>query len=286
MDGATALALPTKLGQKLTVKKARGADLIWKSKDHNGDVWFDAQISLYDFSPIKTSDEKIAQGLGEILKNAVRLNSEFLSKWNGFKVETELEFPINWGLGSSSTLVHNVAEWADVNPFYLQFKVANGSGYDIACAGASGPVLYSLMDDNIQYSECDFDPSFKNNLYFIHLGNKADSRDAIDYYDKKVKNKKQTAIKISQITNKIYKCSKLSEFESLIDEHEDILSKALKMEKVKDKLFKSYWGSVKSLGAWGGDFALATSSRDEKSTREYFSLLGYETVLNYSDIIL
>jgi mevalonate kinase len=213
MDGATALALPTKLGQKLSVKKARGADLLWQSVDHKGDVWFDAQISLYDFKPIKCSDENIAKGITEILKNAVRLNSEFLSKWNGFKVETQLEFPINWGLGSSSSLIHNVAEWADVNPFYLQFKVANGSGYDIACAGADGPVLYSLMEDNIQYSECDYDPAYKKNIYFVYLGQKADSKDAIEFYNKSVKNKKQTAIKISQITNKIYKSTKLSEFD-------------------------------------------------------------------------
>ena len=59
MDGAKAIALPCKKGQTLEVKALRGSDLVWESFDEHGDLWFEAQISLYDFSSIRTSDEDI-----------------------------------------------------------------------------------------------------------------------------------------------------------------------------------------------------------------------------------
>ena len=37
---------------------------------------------------------------------------------NGFKVTTKLDFPKNWGLGTSSTLINNIAQWAQVDALY------------------------------------------------------------------------------------------------------------------------------------------------------------------------
>ncbi|HHB51577.1 MAG TPA: hypothetical protein ENK75_00815 [Saprospiraceae bacterium] len=147
LHGALGIAFPINKGQKMLVKNARGSDLIWEALDENGEVWFDAQISLYDFSAVKTSDPEIATRLQHILKSAVRLNSEFLSTWSGFKVETQLEFPVYWGAGSSSTLISMIADWAYINPFHLHFAVSNGSGYDIAAAKADRPILYKIKED-------------------------------------------------------------------------------------------------------------------------------------------
>jgi hypothetical protein len=63
------------------------------------------------------------------------------------------------------------------------------------------------------------------------------------------------------------------------------VGRALGYEKVKDRLFSDYWGSVKSLGAWGGDFALATSNRSPAETRAYFEGKGLATVIPYDEII-
>lgn len=65
------------------------------------------------------SAEFIAETLRDILQEAKRLNPEFLTTENGFVVKTNLTFPQNWGLGSSSTLINNIATWANVNPFTL-----------------------------------------------------------------------------------------------------------------------------------------------------------------------
>ena len=72
---------------------------------------------------------------------------------------------------------------------------------------------------------------------------------------------------------------------SLIKEHETILSTALKLKTVKELRFSDFWGQVKSLGAWGGDFVLVTSHKSLEETKKYFHDKGYHVFLNYDEII-
>ncbi len=282
-----AFAVPTKFGQTLSVKKHRSSDIHWKSYDKNGEIWFESKINLIDFTPATTTDESISTLLTKLLKSAVRLNSEFLDKWNGFKVETQLEFDRMWGLGSSSTLTHLVAHWADVEPLSLHFKANNGSGYDVACAGAENPILYQINGDDIYLENLDdFRPAFIDNLYFIHLNKKQSTSKSIDYYTKQVKGKKALAKVLTDLTEAIVECTTIKSFEKVIDEHEKVLSSALNLETIKSEHFSDYWGSIKSLGAWGGDFILATSDRDADATRAYFHDKGFETVLGLEDILI
>lgn len=286
LDGAKALGLPTKQGQKLVVKRTTSSDLIWESMDKDGKVWFESTISLFDFSPVQTSDEEISAYLQKLLKNAVRLNSEFLSQWNGFKIETQLEFPIGWGLGSSSTLIYLVAEWAEVNPLMLYFKTEDGSGYDVACAFASGPVEYLNTPDEVSYTEVDFSPSFHKNLFFVYLEKKQNSANGIKEYLKAVKNKTALVKSITKITEDIQQCKQLKEFEALLMTHEDLIASHTGFKKAGDLYFKDYWGKIKSLGAWGGDFVLATSEKSVEDTKAYFASKGYSTCIAYKDMVL
>lgn len=287
LDGAKSLGLPTKFGQSLIVKRTTSTDIIWESYDMNGKMWFAADISLFDFSAVKTNNEAISDFLQKLLKNAVRLNSEFLSQWNGFKIETKLEFPLEWGLGSSSTLIYLVAEWAEVNPLLLYFKTEEGSGYDVACAFADGPVTYVNSEDEVSYTEVDFNPKYKDNLFFVHLGKKQDSKSGIRDYLKVVKKKSALVKEITQITEDILKADKLSTFEGLIEKHESLIAEHTGFTSVQQKMFKDYNdGVIKSLGAWGGDFILATSTKGIDSVKSYFESKGLKTVLPYKDIIL
>ena len=285
LDGADALAIPTRLGQSMTIKKTRGSDLIWESLQPNGEPWFSAQISLYDFSALQTNDEQVASTLQKVLKNAVRLNPEFLDKWNGFKVETQLEFNREWGLGSSSTLIHLVAQWADVHPLELYFKTFNGSGYDVACAGSDTPIVYYNDEDEIGYTPVSFDPSFKDCLYFVYLGNKQDSELGIKEYLKVAKSRKKLAKEITRITDAIVECKDLQSFMALMDEHEQLIAQALKKTPIKDQRFSNFKGSVKSLGAWGGDFALVMSEQEETEVGEYFNDKGCDVIIPFSQMI-
>jgi len=270
----------------MSVKNSRGSDLIWIGYDKDGNKWFSSHISLYDFSAVDTTDEAVSKKLQKLLKNCVRLNSEFLSKWNGFKVETFLDFDRAWGLGSSSTLICTLANWADINPLELYFKAEEGSGYDVACGMAADAITYISSAEEVGYTPIDFEPSYRDNLYFVHLGKKQDSREGVKDYFKKVKKKKDLVAKISDITDGILEAKDLSQFETLITKHEDVIAVAMGYTKVQDLHFSDYWGATKSLGAWGGDFILATSAKSEAETKAYFNDKGFTTVLPYKDMIL
>ena len=285
LDGAHAFAIPTKYGQKMIVKNSRGSDLVWECIDKDGNSWFSSHISLYDFSAINTTDQEVSDNLQKILKNAVRLNSEFLSKWNGFKVETQLEFPIDWGLGSSSSLFSLIGDWADINALMLYFKVENGSGYDVACSGAGQPIIYVSSDEEISYTPVEFNPPFKKNLYFVHLNKKQDSRQGIKEYLKSVKKRKALVKAISTISDQMFEAKELKTFSSLMEKHEDLISEHTGFQKVKDLYFSDFWGAIKSLGAWGGDFILAASDKPETETRKYFEEKGFPTILTYDEMI-
>ncbi|MEL6987072.1 MAG: GYDIA family GHMP kinase [Bacteroidota bacterium] len=286
LQGAKGLALPTKLGQTLKVKESSGSDIVWKSYRKNGELWFDAKFDLLGIEVIKSSDEEIAKRLRKIIRSAIRNNSDFLSKWKKYTVETYMEFEPEWGLGSSSTLIYNIANWAEANPFHVFFGVENGSGYDIACAGMDQAIIYQLRDDEISYSGTEFNPSFKNQIYFVYRGAKQNSSQEVERFQENGKTDKQLLIEISNITDAMNDAKSIKEFDKLIDKHESILSKELKLPKVKEELFSDYWGSIKSLGAWGGDFVMVTSTEGDEKTKSYFNQKGLNICFKYEELIL
>jgi len=161
----------------------------------------------------------------------------------------------------------------------------HGSGYDVACSGAGTPILYFANDDEVSYTPVDFKPSFKKNLYFVHLNQKADTSIGIKEYLKAVKKKKAFVTSATEISEAMSEAKDVSTFSALMDKHEDLVAHHTGFKKVKDERFSDYHGSVKSLGAWGGDFALATSSKSATDTKAYFSGKGYNTVLSYDEMI-
>ena len=286
LDGAKALAMPVRMGQWMHVRESSGSEVVWTSHDLNGNVWFKASFDLLDFEASKTNDDSLAQSLRHILKAASRMNSDFLSKWKKYRVDTYLEFERKWGFGSSSTLISCIAQWADVNPYILLFNTLGGSGYDVACAQAEGPILYQLGKEELNISHVDWDPPFADRLYFVYLGQKMDSAEARKHYHKHRGNCNGTLNHISEISEKVASGKALGEFEKLIEEHERLISTGLKLKTVKEDLFPDYWGSVKSLGAWGGDFVMATSSKDPTTTRAYFRSKGLDTVFSMDELVL
>ncbi|MFX0558489.1 GYDIA family GHMP kinase [Maribacter sp. CXY002] len=283
LDGAKGLALPTKFGQHLKIKHSKTGILNWRSLNETNTVWFSADFQIDKLKLLSTSDEDIAQRLRTILNEAKHLNPTFLNQYNGCFVDSELTFPRVWGLGSSSTLINNIANWAKINPYQLLDATFGGSGYDIACASHNRPIVYHKNNLIPNFDEVAFKPEFLDHLFFIYLNQKKNSRDAIDAYRKLEFNKIDLVIGVNEITEQIIECTRLSDFETLLNMHENLLSKTLKIPTIKEQLFKDYTGSLKSLGAWGGDFILATGNIQKM---EYFKNKGYTTILNYTDIIL
>ncbi|MFH6603515.1 GYDIA family GHMP kinase [Maribacter algicola] len=283
LDGAKGLAVPTKFGQSLNVTEEDSAMLHWKSIDEKGNIWFEGRYELLSFAEVSSSDAKISKTLIAILRQAKGLNPKFLVEPGGLRVETKLTFSQNWGLGTSSTLINNIAQWSGVDPYALLAKTFGGSGYDIACAQNDSPVLFWLEDSRPKTKVVHYDPPFKDRLFFIHLNKKQNSREGIADYRKKHFDQIELINSLSDVSLQLLKCKKLNLFEELISKHEDLLSRALNLKPVGEKLFSDYSGAIKSLGAWGGDFILATG---DNRTPDYFKEKGYETIIPYSQMVL
>ncbi|WP_340077687.1 GYDIA family GHMP kinase [Leptobacterium sp. I13] len=305
LDGALSLAMPTSYGQSLTIEPKNNRFLYWESIDEQGKRWFEATIDLDElklniFNKVqtfqnkknnalakaitKTSDVEIAITLLKILIEAQKLNSIFLSGPEGYEITTKLTFNKDWGLGSSSTLINNIAQWATIDPYKLLQHTFSGSGYDIACAKHNTPITYQLVNKNPIVKEVRFDPLYKDRLFFVYLNKKQNSRDGIALY-KNLRGSKLPYIKaVSKITEKLLVAKTLNDFESLIEQHEQVISKMLGFPTIKKSLFPDYnYGTIKSLGAWGGDFILATGN---KNTLDYFYNKGFKTIVPYHKMFL
>lgn len=294
LDGALSLALPSKYGQTLTIKELDYPELKWTSLDHKGASWFHStmDIKLYKdadstgegyLENLKSTTDEVLKMLHKILWEAKRLNPEFLMGSKGYEVQTGLSFPRDWGLGTSSTLINNIAQWAKVDPYVLLSKTFHGSGYDIACAQHNGPLTYQLKGTQPIVKSSDFDPPFKDALFFVYLNKKQNSREGINRYKSLKFDKDTLVLQISEITRECISCVEIQKFKELMNRHELLLAEALNITPIKKHLFPDFDGTVKSLGAWGGDFILAIG---DGKTPEYFFKKGYKTVIPYEQMIL
>ena len=259
--------------------------LLWTSRDAGGKVWFEGEFELPALSYIEGNDHPTGERIQQILESICTLSPTFLLNQTCLSVETRLEFPRLWGLGSSSTLIYLFAQWAGVNPFQLLKSTFGGSGYDVAAAGLSGPFLYRNSSAP-EITPCAFHPPFADNLYFVYLGQKQNSRDGIARYRERQPVDAALIEKISRITRSLLDCPELASWDQLLREHETIVSQLLGLPRAKDLYFSDFWGEVKSLGAWGGDFVLASSDRSEEETRNYFNEKGFSVFLAYKTLVL
>ncbi|HOY42742.1 MAG TPA: GYDIA family GHMP kinase [Chitinophagales bacterium] len=279
LDGAVGLALPTKFGQSLSVEASAEKGIFWKSIDHENKVWLEVQFSE-SLEIISTSNNGIAETLQNILLKSQISNLKS-------QITTILDFPNDWGLGSSSTLISLLAQYAIIDPYELLAKTFGGSGYDIACATANSAITYQLRThDSGLTTAIDFNPTFKEHLYFVHLNQKQNSREGIQHYKNLTIDKTEYIEQISEITQKLIHANELDEFCYYLEVHENIVGNVLNLRKVKEIYFSDFPGTVKSLGAWGGDFILVASDESPEMITRYFQQKGFSTILSYKDMIL
>lgn len=285
LEGALALALPVNFGQNLYVEENNSGKIIWRALE-NGKEWFSAVFTLGNFQIEQTSDPGIAENLKKQIQALKELSTEKLASGKGFSFTTNLNYNRFWGLGSSSSLIANLAQWAEVDPYLLHWKVSKGSGYDIACALARSPVFYKLADSRPVVEEIHFNPPFAKDLYFIYLGNKVDSAVAIRKFGSEKIFDENKIDRISEISKAIVKAGNLTDFEKLIAEHEEIIASVMGMKKLKDNRFPDFKGEIKSLGAWGGDFALLSWPFGFDELKNYLAAKSMDTVFCFKDFIL
>ena len=281
LNGALSLAIPTKKGQSLEVVEIDQPVIQWQSFLQDKSLWIDTEFDL-TLNAIFDEKNAVLARILQILQEVKKLNPGVFKK--GIRFKNELEFARSWGLGSSSTLIYNIAQWAQIDPYKLLASTFGGSGYDIACAAAHSPITYQLAQEKPITQAVDFNPSFKEELFFVHLNKKQNSRDSIQHYrNSKPKYLNTTINEISSITAGCIQCKNIEDFEKLMQEHEHIISTIIKTPTIKEQIFSDYPRSIKSLGGWGGDFILAVGGAKEK---EYFKDKGFSTIVSYTKLAL
>ncbi len=299
LQGADGLALPVQMGQRLCFRKNTDQLLSWTTLV-GGERWFEAVFSGSGYRIKTASDNGKARFLRQILVNASELSATPLVFGS---VESTVEFDMGWGLGSSSSLISNVAYMFDVNPFTLHFSVSKGSGYDIACARSDAPVIYRLeyhtrssRSEGLTagypgsfpvpvYKPVMFNPPFGENLFFAYTGKKQNSAISVEKYLSAKQPGDRNLKKVSRISEELINVTDIEWFNELLKEHDAILSQLLGEVPVNDSIFKGFPGYVKSLGAWGGDFVMITWQED---AGKLFSLLeqkGMDIVFPYNKIV-
>ena len=281
LNGALSLASPTKFGQHLKLEENQSNLINWKSINYDGKIWFECTIKNENLEIKSTSSKRVSDTLIRII-NLIREYSPSFLKNQGSDISTNLTFDKNWGLGSSSTLISNLATLSGVDPYIINNKIFKGSSYDIACANSISPIVYQLREGVRIIDEVSFKPPFHEKIYFIYLNKKQSSISEIENYNNK-KVSESTINEISNITSMILQCNSIEAYDKLIESHELIISKLISKPTIKETLFRDFNGSIKSLGAWGGDMIMATS---HSHPNRYFKEKGYSTIFKYEELLV
>ena len=285
LKGALALAIPVRLGQTMLVRHCEEhGDMAIQWHAYKPDVlWFSAVLNPDTLEIIESDDQPKAEKLSQILKAVRELNPKAFGP--GLRLETHLDFDPEWGLGSSSTLIANLAQWAGVNPYKLLKMTFGGSGYDIACATAQSPVFYQLEYDEPQVRPAAFDPSFADHLFFVYQGKKQRSFKEVKSFNERMLDYdcRDDVEAISEISLALPNITTIDDFLRFMDIHEDILAHCLDRNPVKSH-FPDFEGSLKSLGAWGGDFLLAATKWPFEQAKAYFHSKGLDTIFKYHEL--
>ena len=284
LDGAEALAVPTRFGQNLVVRKGQNHEFKWTSFDSDKSIWFQDILTFSEIikKSVSEKNDSVKNTLIEILHQANLQNPTILNE-QGYEIDTHLTFPRNWGLGTSSTLINNIAQWFQIDAFELLAKSFGGSGYDIACAQTNAPIIYQLENEIPNFKTVSFNPTFKDQIYFVYLNQKQSSKSAITTYLTQRHKSPSICSKINTISQEVIHCTSLDKFAQLMQYHEILLSEVLESTTIKEQLFPDFEGVIKSLGAWGGDFIMVISLKNPK---KYFSEKGYSIILGFDEVVL
>lgn len=288
LAGSLVLAIPVRFGQDMEVEVLtfEGARNITWIAQERGREWFRDTFIGKTFEP-EDQENEVSKNLQRLLQVAGEMNPAFLGSNAAFRITTNTDFPLAWGLGSSSTLISNLAWWAEVDPFELLFNTSGGSGYDIACARSHRPLLYRFNGKEHKPSVCevDFDPPFVRNLWFVYSGRKQSSAKSIEGIDPTAFDS-HTLERISELTMKMAREEDLGHFMRMMTAHETVIARAINQMPLQATRFSDFPGVIKSLGAWGGDFCLAASYESESKVRAYFLEKNCPVIFGFPEMIL
>ena len=285
LKGATALAVPLNKGQTLSVGSSNETGFSWRAETPNG-LWFEIKFDE-KLTILETSDYKKAEKLQLILRKALQQKPSVQEKLTHSYVITRLEFDPSWGWGSSSTLLHLLKQWLEIDPYQLMDETFGGSGYDIACAGADQPIFYRrAKGESPKITPAPFDPPFIHQMGIVYLNKKQSSSTQVKSFLKAASNNENLVEEISALSNEFATVQDVDTFMRLMHQHEKIIATATGLNPVQELLFPEYKGTIKSLGAWGGDFVLFLSEKNFATNKKWFESKGYPLVMPFDEVVM
>jgi mevalonate kinase len=286
LDGIPAVAVPTHLGQRLEVTEVLDIPILnWTARAHDSRIWLEGTLERTPegWRPSSHGAHPAAglDGLAVLMTAAERLRGTPLP---GGSAETFLEFPNDYGWGSSSTLISLVAQWAEVDALALHFATQNGSGYDAVCALVSGPIRYTRTGPtSAEWVSVSLAHWPRNTLYLVHLGEKQRSAEDVVRY-RSLEPSTLLLDAVGAAAERLFHAATPEEWSEAARAHEAAMGQILGRTPVAETRFANYPHAVKSLGAWGGDFVLAQVR--EASDLLWFKERGFSTVLPWSDCVV
>lgn len=277
MKGARCLAIPLKFNQTAAIVINNSDNYRWYSRELG--IEYFRTIFNKNFEVIQTTDSEKAHVICSLLKFIFNQTPSLFKTGLDFAIDSS--FPLEWGLGSSSTLVSLLSQWSGVDAYDLLENNFGGSGYDIACATSMEPILYEVKNRIVK--PVSLPVSVTDKLLFVYTGNKQSTKQETRRF-LNLEIPWDAIGKMNNLVEKSIGAREIEEFENCMVESENLLSAILGKGKIKDEKFPDYPWPVKSLGAWGGDFCMA-SFRDRDDTKEYFLEKGYDIQFSYPEII-
>jgi mevalonate kinase len=275
-QGARGIAMPTHFGQHLSVESPQGPEhVLWEALDHENQQWFTAGFD-HEGRLLHTSSKGIAETLQGFLAPIRKSKA-----WSApVRVQTRVDFPRLWGLGTSSTLCALLAQWAEMDTLSYR-KLHGGSGYDLACAQANGAIAYSLVDGVPEVLPVQL-PEVLQSVVFVYRGAKQQTHSSLKLVERKPFSQGQCE-EITQLSEAFLRANSLNELESIIEQHELLIANHLGLERAIEGPFKDIHGQVKSLGGWGGDFVMLTRFEEN---RQWLETNGFNTIIPFETMAL
>jgi mevalonate kinase len=278
LRGSKCLAIPLNVGQAVTITQHTNQHIFWQCFDEQNNCWLTIEFSTA-LEIVQTNDLEKAKIVQQLLQYIKQKNKNILLEQLNFQFT--LSFNRAFGFGTSATLISLLSQWSGVNAYDLLANTFEGSGYDIATATASKPIVYIIQQKTI--TTFTLAKNITPYILFIYLGKKQISSKEINAF----KNKIITPQQLEQMNNIVLSatnCTEIEAWENLMQQSETLVASVLNTLPIKEQMFQDYPFAIKSLGAWGGDFIMATC-RDINTAKNYFLQKNMTTFFTYNELI-
>jgi hypothetical protein len=131
----------------------------------------------------------------------------------------------------------------------------------------------------------DYAPPFIDQMWLVYLGEKQDSGKSVAAFLNNYLPDQKDIERYSRLTSEFLRAQDIHELGAVIREHEQHLSEILRIPVLKTERFPDLQGYVKSLGAWGGDFALLVTDWSKEQLSAYLPTKGIDQWFAYKELV-